>query len=87
MKIELIHGWQHPLTETSEMDGRIIVNVWGYASQLVAIATGRLEGTRKLAIDALIDMGVKNVLGQKDDAEYLRLINECVGALEEKFGE
>jgi hypothetical protein len=87
MKIELINGWQHPLSETSEVDGRAVVNIWGYASQLVAIATGRLDGSRKIAIEALASLGVTNVLGYKDDAQYLKLINDCCCALEKKFDE
>jgi hypothetical protein len=90
MRIQLIDNWQHPLTEEFEIDGIPAVNNWGFASQLVALATGRITNDhcpRKMAIDALKDLGVNDVLGYKDDAAYLKLVNECWCALERKLDE
>jgi hypothetical protein len=87
MKTQLINGWEHPLSEHSELEGRAVVNVWGFASQLVGVATGRCEGYREKAVEALADLGIEDFGNCEDDGDYLKLLNRCSFALERKLDE
>ncbi len=93
MKTQLIDGWKHPLSETSEFEGETVVNPWFFASTLCAVAIGRLaDGDREVALGALEDLGIYEIKGYQlaeilalGDAEYLLLINRCHSALIEKL--
>ncbi len=92
--IALKDGWAHPLTEVSEIDGEKVVNLWGMASTICAVATGRLpDGDKEKTVSILLSEGILEMETWQSqiklcacmDALYLQLVNDLHSKLEQKF--
>ena len=92
--IVLKNGWVHPLTEVYELNGEEVMNTWGMASTICAVATGRLpDGDKEKMISILLSEGVLEMETFESqikfcscmDALYLQLVNDLNSKIENEF--
>jgi hypothetical protein len=92
-EIDLIMGWQHPLSRDKIINGSQFLNSWAYASLFAGLAAKRLKtGNSDKAVHRLIQMGVLRIEEAYTrlacckylDSEYLELLEEIQQKLQDQ---